>query len=91
MTVAAVSLAIASVARMTFLPDPPVGPFIRFLLWSTPVLVGIAHDARHTSRKLHPVYVIALACFAVRIWSPRLVATSPQWEALTAWMLGPVE
>jgi hypothetical protein len=86
MTAAAVSLVIASVARMTFLPGPPAGQFVRFLLWSAPVLIAIAHDARYT-RRLHPVYVMALVMFAFRIWSPPVIAPTAQWTDLTARVL----
>ena len=86
MTAAAVSLAIASVARMDFLPGPPAGPFVRFFLWSAPILIAIAHDARHT-RRLHPVYGIALVMFAFRIWSGPVVMVTPQWTEVTARVL----
>ena len=83
MTAAAVSLAIASVGRMDFFPGPPAGQFLRFLLWSAPVLIAMAHDARHI-RKLHPVYVLALAAFAFRIWAPPVLGPTPQWAEFTA-------
>ena len=54
MTAAAVSLAIASVARMDFLPGPPVGRYVRFLLWSAPVLIAMAHDARRVYKDKLP-------------------------------------
>jgi len=83
MTAAAVSLAIASVARMQFLPPPPAGPVVRFLLWSTPVLIAMAFDARRAV-KLHPVYVLALAMFALRIWGPPLIVATSPWAEFTA-------
>ena len=88
MTAAAVSLAIASVGRMDFFPGPPVGRFLRFLLWSTPVLIAMAHDARHI-RRLHPVYVAALGAFAFRIWSLPFIAPTPLWAEFTARLLAP--
>lgn len=89
MTAAAVSLAVASVSRMDFLPAPPARQLVAFLLWSAPVLIAVAHDARH-ARRLHPVFVVALAMFAFRIWTPLLIATTPQWTALTARILAVV-
>jgi hypothetical protein len=59
-----------------------------FLLWSAPVLIAIAHDARHI-RRIHPVYVAALGAFVVRLWGPPLIAPTPQWAECTARLLAP--
>src|SRR5688500_17454909 len=50
MVVAATSLLIAAVARMTFVPP---NPHLRLVVWSIPVLVAIGLDFRAT-RKVHP-------------------------------------
>lgn len=86
MTAAAVSLAIASVARMDFLPGPLAGQFVRFFLWSTPVLIAMAHDVRYV-RGLHLVYVVALVMFAFRIWNPPVIAATTHWTEITARMV----
>lgn len=81
MTVAATTLLVAAVGRMSFLPSPPAGLATMFVVWSSPVLVAIAYDWRH-GRGLHPVYVIGVVAFAFRVWSEPLALTSP-WAAFT--------
>lgn len=81
MTVAATGLLVAASARLWFLPAPPLGLFVMFVLWSSPVLLAAAFDWRH-SRRVHPVYLLGLAAFAIRVWSEPLALTS-QWAAVT--------
>ena len=56
---ATTALLFAAAGRMTFL-QLPVG----LLVWLSPVLIGIAYDAR-TRRKVHPVYVIGLVILLI--------------------------
>lgn len=79
MTVAATTLLVAAVGRMPFLPPAPGGLAVMFLVWSSPVLLAVAHDWRH-QRGVHPVYVAGLVVFAFRVWSEPLALTSP-WTA----------
>ena len=58
----------------------------RFMLWSAPVLIAMAHDARH-ARTLHPVYLLALGAFAFRLWGPPVIVSTPQWTEFTARLL----
>jgi hypothetical protein len=53
MTVAATTLLVAAVGRMSFLPAPPAGLAAMFLIWSSPVLLAVAYDRRHDQR-VHP-------------------------------------
>ena len=80
MTVAATTLLVAAVGRMSFLPAPPAGFAAMFLIWSSPVLLAVAYDWRH-NRGVHPVYVLGLAAFAFRTWSEPLALTST-WAAV---------
>ena len=58
MTAAAVSLAIASVARLDFLPSPPARQFVALFLWSAPILIAIAHDLKQL-KITGPLYCVA--------------------------------
>jgi len=80
MTVAATTLLVASVGRMSFLPAPPTGLAAMFLIWSSPVLVAVAYDWRN-DHGVHPVYILGLVAFAFRIWSEPLALTST-WAAV---------
>lgn len=80
MTVAATTLLVAAVGRMSFLPAPPAGLAAMFLLWSSPVLVAVAYDWRN-DQGVHPVYILGLVAFAFRIWSEPLALTST-WAAV---------
>ncbi len=79
MTVAATTLLVAAVGRMSFLPAPPLGLAVIFLVWSSPVLLAAAYDWRH-GLGIHPVYRAALLAFAFRVWSEPLALTS-LWTA----------
>jgi hypothetical protein len=84
MTIAATALLVAAVGRMSFLPAPRGGLAVMFLVWSSPVLLAVAHDWRH-SRGVHPVYITGLVAFAFRVWSEPLALTSP-WTAFATFM-----
>lgn len=79
MTIAATTLLVAAVGRMSFLPAPPLGLAVTFLVWSSPVLLAAAYDWRH-GRSVHPVYLIGLTGYAFRVWSEPLALTAP-WAA----------
>lgn len=55
-----------------------------FLVWSSPVLLAVVYDWRH-SHGVHPVYIIGLVAFAFRVWSEPLALTSP-WTAFAMFM-----
>ena len=84
MTIAATTLLVAAVGRMSFLPAPPGGLAVMFLVWSSPVLLAVVYDWRH-SRGVHPVYITGLVAFAFRVWSEPLALTSP-WTAFAMFM-----
>jgi hypothetical protein len=84
MIVAATTLLVAAVGRMTFLPPPPGGLPIGFLLWSSPVLMAMIYDWRQ-KRLLYPVYIAGLAAFAVRVWSVPVAGTEA-WGAFAGWV-----
>ena len=79
MTVAATALLVAAVGRMSYLPAPPAGLLVMFLLWSSPVLLAVVYDWRR-QRGVHPVYVVGLVAFAFRLWSEPVALTST-WRA----------
>ena len=79
MTVAATTLLVAAVGRMSFLPAPPVGLAAMFLVWSSPVLLAVVYDWRH-DQGVHPVYIAGLVAFAIRVWTEPLALTST-WAA----------
>ena len=82
MTVAATTLLVAAAARMPFLPAPPGGLAVMYVIWSSPMLLAIAYDLRQR-RSVHPVYLAGLAVFAFRVWSEPLAMTSA-WTAFAA-------
>jgi hypothetical protein len=84
MTVAATTLLVAAVGRMSFLPAPPVGLAVMFLVWSSPVVLAVVYDWRH-NRGVHPVYVAGVVAFAFRVWSEPLALTSP-WSAFATFV-----
>ena len=75
MTIAATTLLVAAVGRMSFLPAPPGGLAVMFLVWSSPVLLAVVYDSLH-GRGVHPVYITGLVAFAFRVWSEPLALTS---------------
>jgi hypothetical protein len=47
MTVAATTLLVAAVGRMSFLPAPPAGLLVMFLIWSSSLLLAVVYDWQH--------------------------------------------
>jgi len=86
MVVAATSLLIAAVGRMTFLPS--VIP-LRIGVWAIPVLIAMGVEFKNT-RRVHPIYVLGLAVFVVRRYSVPVVAPSATWASFAHWVFGMV-
>ena len=84
MTVAATALLVAAVFRLSFVPPPPVRLPLRFAIWSTPILLAIAYDFKKQHR-VHPIYLMGLGAFAVRVWTEPFAAT-PAWGAFSRWV-----
>lgn len=82
MVVAATSLLVAAVARMTFLPP---GIPIRLAIWSLPVLMAMAVEFRKT-RSVHPIYMLGLAVFVVRRYSAPVISGSDAWGSFATWV-----
>jgi hypothetical protein len=83
MVVAATSLLVAAVARMTFVPPGPG----RLAIWSMPILIAAAVEFRQT-RKVHPIYLIGLGVCAVRIFSVPIIAPTGAWARFADWVFG---
>jgi hypothetical protein len=81
MMVAANMLLIAAVARMTFIPPPPAGLPLFLAIWFLPLIVAMAYDW-WSRRRIHPVYVIGLGAFVVRILAIA-IHTTDTWRAIT--------
>jgi hypothetical protein len=45
----------------------------------------MAYDFR-AQRLIHPVYLVGLGAFLVRAVSPRFIATTDTWSAVTHWL-----
>jgi hypothetical protein len=86
-TVAAVTLLVAAVGRMTFLPPPPLRLPIGLAIWMLPILIAMVHDFRH-GRAAHPVYVLGLATLVARRLSVPYVVGTPEWTRFATWVLG---
>jgi hypothetical protein len=85
MIVAATMLLVAATGRMSsFLPDPPWRQPLRLAIWFSPVFLAMAHDFRK-QRLVHPVYVMGLAAFLIRVYSRELVVGTEAWSAFTQW------
>ena len=87
MVVAATMLLIAAVGRFWFLPAPPMDLLVSSAIWFSPVLIGMAHDWV-TTRRVHPVYVIGLAAFLFRLFSPAFVIGTPAWSSIARLVTG---
>ena len=83
MVVAATSLLVAAVARMSFVPQGSG----RLVVWSIPILIAAAMDFKQT-RNVHPVYLIGLAVCAVRIFNVPLIASTGAWNGFAHWVFG---
>jgi hypothetical protein len=84
MVVAATSLLIAAVARMVFVP---ANPHLRLLVWSFPVLLAMGVEFRRTG-KVHPMYLLGLAVFVLRRYSPPIVTQTAAWAGFAEWVFG---
>ena len=83
MVVAATSLLVAAVARMTFVPPGPG----RLAVWSMPILIAAAGDFRQT-RSVHPVYLIGLGVCVVRIFNVPVISSTAAWGSFAHWVFG---
>jgi hypothetical protein len=81
MMVAANMLLIAAVARMTFLPPPPARLPLVLAIWFLPLMSANAFDW-WSQRRLHPVYVLGLGAFGLRILTVP-IHTTEAWGAIT--------
>jgi hypothetical protein len=81
MVVAATMLLIAAVGRFWFLPAPPLDMLVANSIWVSPVLLAMAHDWT-TTRRVHLVYVLGLAAFLFRLFSPPLIVGTPAWASI---------
>ena len=86
MVVAATTLLVAAVGRLTFLPPSPFETPVGLAVWASPLLVAMASDIWN-HRRPHPVYLIGLVGLVLRTWSVVLVET-PAWGAVTVWVAG---
>jgi hypothetical protein len=82
MIVAANMLLIAAVARMWFLPPLPQGLPLLLAIWFLPLLLAMAFDMGK-QRRVHPVYLVGLGAFVLRILV-LAVASTPAWAAITS-------
>ena len=89
MTVAATALLVAAVARIPFLPAAPLRLPTSLAIWSLPIVVAITAEFR-SRRLVHPVYLLGIAVFALRLVSVPLSDT-PVWRAFAAWATGFVQ
>jgi hypothetical protein len=83
MVVAATSLLVAAVARMTFVPPGPS----RLAVWSMPILIAAAVEFRQT-RSVHPVYLIGLVVCVIRIFNVPVIASTGAWGSVAHWVFG---
>jgi len=85
MVVAATTLLVAAVARMTFVPPGPS----RLAIWSIPILIAAAAEFKQT-RSVHPIYLIGLGVCVVRIFNGALIAPTAAWGSFAHWVFGMV-
>ena len=80
MVVAASSLLVAAVARMSpFLPEDPYRAPVQLLIWSLPILVAMVYEFR-TTRRIHPIYWLGIAVFIVRRYNTGPLAETDGWR-----------
>lgn len=84
MVVAATTLLIAAVARMTFLPASVP---LRLSIWALPVLAAMAVELKK-SGKVHPIYLLGLAVFLLRRFGAPIVTASAAWGSFADWVFG---
>jgi hypothetical protein len=73
-------LLIVAASRMQFLPPLP----LRLAVWASPVFLAMAYDFRGR-RLVHPVYLLGLGMFLVRVVSPPLITGTDAWAAFASW------
>jgi hypothetical protein len=83
MLVAATTLLVAPVFRLSFLPVGPSRVHARLILWSVPILLAIAHDLSRR-QSIHPVYALGIGGLLVRNYTEFLSRTGV-WSAFTKW------
>jgi len=81
MMVAANMLLIAAVARMKFIPPAPAGLPLFFAIWFLPLMTAMGYDW-WSQRRIHPVYLIGIGAFVVRILAIP-INTTEVWGAFT--------
>lgn len=84
MVVAATALLVAAISRMTFLPASVP---IRLTLWALPILIAMAIEFRQ-ARRVDPIYLLGLAVFVVRRYSPPVIAPTAAWGSFAHWVFG---
>ena len=85
MMVAATMLLVAATARMSFLPAPPLRLPVRLAVWFSPIVLAMTHDFR-SRRLIHPVYLVGLGAFLIRIFSRGFIVETAAWSAFTRWV-----
>jgi hypothetical protein len=83
--VAATMLLVAATARMSFLPAPPLRLPVRLAVWFSPIVLAMTHDFR-SRRLIHPVYLVGLGAFLIRIFSRGFIVETAAWSAFTRWV-----
>ena len=78
--VAATTLLIAAVGRMTFLPRSAARLPLFLVVWLSPIVLAVLYDWRK-QRRVHPVYLVGLAALTVRILVTPLVGTAT-WRSI---------
>lgn len=81
MVVAATTLLVAAVARMTFVPAGSARAPILLAIWALPIVLAMIHDFTK-NRSVHPIYVAGIAVLVVR----RLIvplSQTPAWSEFT--------
>ena len=81
MLVAATMLLVAAASRMQFLSPPSLS----WGIWMSPVALAIAYDFKGR-RLVHPIYLLGLGAFLVRIVSPDLISETETWAAFSSWV-----
>jgi hypothetical protein len=86
MVVAATMLLVAAVGRFWFIPAPPLDLLVSSAIWFSPVLLAMTHDWM-TARRVHPVYLIGLGVFVVRLVSPGFVVGTAAWSSTARFIM----
>ena len=83
MVVAATTLLVAAVGRLTVLPPAPWRIPTGLMIWSAPMLVAMVHEWRKT-RTVHPIFLLGLGVFILRRYSVPLSQTATWGEFANA-------